>query len=85
MAARSDAPANRPVPPDPSRPPSPRLSKAVEDRLESLLSDPIVQLLMERDGVERDVLLRMAANVRRRGLRGEHEDGDRRAPKPPRP
>ena len=43
-------------------------AEPVEDRLEALLADPIVQLLMERDGVERDVLLRMADTVRRRAL-----------------
>ena len=64
MTAGSGPPANRPASPAAAD----RPCKAAEDRLESLLSDPIVQLLMERDGVERDVLLRMARTVRRRAV-----------------
>ena len=79
MAASSAAPANRPYPPNerPDRdearhPPDPEL----EGRLDALLADPIVQLLMKRDGVERDVLLRMAQKVRRRtaGAREGRDD-----------
>ena len=38
----------------------------LEARLDRLLSDPTVQLLMERDGVEREALLGTIRVVRRR-------------------
>lgn len=64
MTASPRQPANRPHPPE--APEESRAGRPAEDRLETLLADPIVQLLMERDGVERDVLLRMARTVRSR-------------------
>ena len=66
MTANPGPPANRPTAPESSTGPERRDGAEGEDRLEELLSDPIVQLLMERDGVERDVLLRVARTVRRR-------------------
>ncbi len=69
MAA--NRPANRPDAPQSATGPGRRDHGQVEDRLEHLLSDPIVQLLMERDGVERDVLLRVARTVRGRTRSGD--------------
>ncbi len=73
MTAHSGPPANRPAPPEPTAGAPRRDAAEVGDRLESLLSDPIVQLLMERDGVEREVLVRMAQKVRSRAVR--RDDG----------
>lgn len=74
MTASCRQPANRPLPP--AAPEESSAGPGSEDRLETLLADPIVQLLMERDGVEREVLLRMARTVRSRAY-GRRDGGTR--------
>ena len=82
MSANSAAPANLTCPPGSAdrRPISrPAVDREVEDRLDALLADPIVKLLMERDGVERDVILRMAQKVRRQVRDSRHRPAGPRA------
>lgn len=46
-----------------------------EPALDELLDDPVVQAVMDRDGVERDHILGLAASVQERFADDEADDG----------